>query len=350
MSISTAHFTVIDEPWLEFGKARAKRDPFGRDPQLGLIEFGPYSLQLGGRWHPRETHLIPVSAESDFDEVASITKSLTEFERVQTPGTYARTDFPGYDAAFRSELKVHCDVDGQRISDSLFSESLKNRSVKDGFNDIVSGLNAAIESTSKKVGIPNAIVVVYLSRDIVTQFRRLTPSFKAITPKKKRQPKNTGSSQLLLFDELNEPEEQETSEESLYHDLRRALKTRAMQSGTPLQILTDSFLTDEPSQPWAGKYWNVSCSLFAKAGGIPWRLPTEENIAHCGIRFGVSTNTSGVKILVGVAQVFARAVNSLPCVLGKRPRRVSDPVRRATFLRKDKRVSSFQMPSRTTNA
>ena len=107
---------------------------------------------------------------------------------------------------------------------------------------------------------------------------------------------------MVLFEEMIEAE---ADSDTLYNDLRRAIKVRAMQLGLAVQILTDSFLNEEESQPWCGKFWNVSCSIFCKAGGIPWRLPTSENIAHCGIRFGVSKDASGTQILVGVAQVFS---------------------------------------------
>ena len=70
------------------------------------------------------------------------------------------------------------------------------------------------------------------------------------------------------------------------------------------QILTNNFLDDDEAIPWAGKLWNLGTSLFCKAGGIPWRVTTAENVAYCGIRFGITKNPRGQSILVGLAQVF----------------------------------------------
>ena len=296
---SIASYTVLNEPFLEFGDAQPKEYSFEQDPQMGLQEYGPYSLKLN-RWHPQTTTVIPISADDEFDDVVGVLERLNKFERVEEPNWCVRTDFPGYEQTYRSKLIVETGKK-QTIPRATFDKALSERIPREGFEMLMGVLLDIIDECSADAA--NAILAIHLPKDIVTQFRTLTPDFKIAKPKKKRQRRTKdGMMQMFLFNEVEDPDDHQ---DSLYHNLRRAIKVRAMQRGVAIQILTDSFLTDEPSQPWAGKFWNVSNSLFCKAGGVPWRLPRKENIAHCGIRFGVSKDVTGTNVLVGVAQVFS---------------------------------------------
>lgn len=296
-----ASYLVVDEPKLEFGQSRGKDFPHEQDPQVGLAKYGPYSVQLGGRWHPTTTSIVPVAADDDFEQVADTLEQMSEFVRVKEPGTYARIDFPGFEAVYRSKLQVRRNLDGQVISRTVLDEALAERKVERGFKRLIEEIQQAVTSIAEQS--EGGVVAMYLPKDIVTQFRTLTPTFQSFKPKKSKTRKDLPGQMVLFEDMVSERDDER--EETLYQDLRRAIKVRAMQQGVSIQVLTDSFLTEDDSQPWAGKFWNVSCSLFCNAGGIPWRLPTEENIAHCGIRFGVSKDASGTRVLVGVAQVFS---------------------------------------------
>lgn len=295
-----AYYADLPEPNLEFGCARVSAGtPIHNDPQMGLAQFGPYSVQLGGRWHPPVTRVVPVACDVDFEDVAATLERLAAFERIEATSPYVRIDYPGYAAAYRSEFEMLRNVPGQIIPRKLFDEALRHHQVANGFRGLIRAIEEAVDSVIS--ARPDAILAIYLPRDIVTQFRTLTPDFQLATGRSKHRKQKDDRRQMVLFEDLLDEDDNET----LYHDLRRAIKVRAMQKGAAVQLLTDSFLLEEPSQPWAGKFWNVSCALFCKAGGIPWRLPTSENIAHCGIRFGISKNAVGTKILVGIAQVFS---------------------------------------------
>lgn len=298
-----ASYLVVDEPLLEFGESRHNGQiPQDPDPQVGLAEFGPYSSQLGGRWHPQRTVVVPVAADNDFLQVVTTLERMTRFIRIDEPGVSARLDFRGFEEVYRSELVVEKHIKGQVLSRSQFDDALKEHQPERGFKRLIELIGSAIDVVERERG--GAVLALYLPRDIITQFRTLTPSFGSIKRKKRKAKSGDRDSQMMLFEEFMSEDEDE-AEESLYQDLRRAIKVRAMQKGVAVQVLTDSFLTEDDSQPWAGKFWNLSCSLFCKAGGIPWRLPTNENIAHCGVRFGVTKDASGTQVLVGVAQVFS---------------------------------------------
>jgi hypothetical protein len=151
----------------------------------------------------------------------------------------------------------------------------------------------------------NEVVAAYLPPEIVKKFRSFRPDFTPAAMKIRREPKRMdGYKQRFLFEEYGDAQD-DNLEESLYHDLRRSIKVWCMRKDIASQILTDNFLIEDEGQPWAGKLWNVGTSVFCKAGGIPWRLPTNENIAHCGIRFGVTRQSGEPLILVGLAQVFS---------------------------------------------
>jgi hypothetical protein len=108
---------------------------------------------------------------------------------------------------------------------------------------------------------------------------------------------------FILLEELEHADAGEP-EETLFHDLRRSIKVMSMRMDIACQIVTDNFIDEDPGQPWAGKLWNIGTSIFCKAGGIPWRVVTNENVAYCGVRFGVTKDRKGQSILVGLAQVF----------------------------------------------
>ena len=290
-------YTVIPEPSLEFGVAK-RGDPLAIDPQTGLVSFGPYSSRLGGRWHPRSVRLIPVADESDFDIVADTLQRLNSFQRVDRRCPYAREDYPGFESAFKCPLEVSTQCEEQAIPSVVFATALSLPSAAEGYKTVVQACIRAIDSLGH-LGETD-IVAIYLPTTIVKKFRQFRPDFRPIEPRKAK--RKDDPSQMLLLEELAEPEREE--EETLYHDLRRSLKAAAMRKKVAIQVLTDNFLLDDDSQPWAGKCWNTAASVFCKAGGLPWRVPTAENLAHCGIRFGITKDTSGQSVLVGLAQVF----------------------------------------------
>jgi len=224
---------------------------------------------------------------------------LAEFERLAEPSPYARIDFPGFESIFHAQFEVLRDVTEQRIEDAVFQEALAYTSAASGYRLVVESIGRAV---AKLTLLPNDVVAVYLPPEIVKQFRSFRPDFRPV--QEKVEPKKKDSKQLLLFEELFD-EDRDSAEETLYHDLRRSIKAGCMRRGVATQVITDSFLTDDESQSWAGKFWNIGTSVFCKAGGIPWRLPTQENIAHCGIRFGITQDAHKKSILVGLAQVFS---------------------------------------------
>lgn len=294
-----APYAVVTEPELEFGRPRTD-DGRATDPQKGLEKYGPYSTRLGGNWHPATTTVVPVASTRNWKAVLTGLRRLQEFQRMPEPTALARIDYPGFESAFRSKLVLKASqTAAQVIDDARFKEALDQPSAADGYRHVLACVEQSFRQLPKMA--ESAVVALHLPPPVVEKFRLFTPDFKPVEPQ--RALSRPGRRRAVLLEELEQPEAKEP-EETLFHDLRRSIKVMSMRMDIACQILTDNFVNEDPGQPWAGKLWNLGTSLFCKAGGIPWRVVTNENVAYCGIRFGVSRDRKGQSILVGLAQVF----------------------------------------------
>lgn len=95
-------------------------------------------------------------------------------------------------------------------------------------------------------------------------------------------------------------------------DFRRQLKARIMEYGIPIQIVRETTLrlgpqTPEESRgltPLSDRAWNLSTTLYYKAGGKPWRLANaREGVCYIGTAFRRS-DTADVRTASCAAQMF----------------------------------------------
>jgi hypothetical protein len=298
-----APYVVLDEPVLEFGTARSGM-AHATDPQKGLDAFGPYSARLSEKFHPRTVRIHPIASADDWDRLVERLEKLKSFNRIEEPSPYARIDYPGFDSVFRSRCDIRYDAPGLRIEPSEFAVALDAESAATGYRHIISVLEQSLNLLGKTGD--NDVIALHLPKEVIERFRRFTPDFMPAEPVKKRRVDAKGRLRLPL-EEIGQEGQGEGVEETLYHDLRRSVKVMCMRRGIACQLVTENFLKEDPSQPWAAKLWNISTSIFCKGGGIPWRVVTDENVAYCGIRFGITKNQSGQSILVGLGQVFNAA-------------------------------------------
>lgn len=129
----------------------------------------------------------------------------------------------------------------------------------------------------------------------------LTPAqWKAL----KRLQDNSKDRQLSLFDEWNV---EESPEDLLYRDFRRALKARVMKFNMPIQIGRDHlFIDKETNQDAASRAWNMSVALYYKAGGIPWRIKNNgPETCFVGISFHPLKTTKRHLMRSSIAQAFS---------------------------------------------
>lgn len=102
------------------------------------------------------------------------------------------------------------------------------------------------------------------------------------------------------------------ADELLFRNFYRALKARMMQSpnAIPLQVVREhTYREDKAQQSAATRAWNLSVSLFYKAGNMPWR-PKElpQNFCFVGISFHYLKRQTGDIIYASVAQAFSSTV------------------------------------------
>ena len=300
-----APYVVLDETVLEFGAAK-KGAAHATDPQKGLNAYGPYSARLSPKFHPEKVCIHPVASANDWDKLVDRLAKLKAFQRIDDPSPYARVDYPGFDAAFRSQLHINRNAASLRIDPAEFATALDAESPAAGYRHVIS----VLERTFNGLGAlhDHDVIALQLPRDIVERFRRFTPDFVPAEPRKKSRASTDRSGRVRVpLEEIDQDRPGREAEETLYHDLRRSVKVVCMRRGIACQLLTDNFMKEDPGQPWAGKLWNISTSIFCKGGGIPWRIVSDENVAYCGIRFGITKKPTGQSILIGLAQVFNAA-------------------------------------------
>jgi len=100
---------------------------------------------------------------------------------------------------------------------------------------------------------------------------------------------------------------------SFYLNLRRALKTRAMKWGIPVQLIQWNTILGKkgrrqkgPIQEKSTRAWNFCTALYYKANGVPWRPTTfDQDTCFVGISFYVARELKGrLTMRSSVAQAF----------------------------------------------
>ena len=293
----------LDEPLLEFGAGDATT------PKQGLLTAGgPFSIRLGAA-HPPEVRIGLVGTE------AAVAATRAFFLRARTGVASESTnkmlfpDFPGFVAAFKSQLVIDDRLDAI-IDDQQLEHALAKREPL-AFEAALDLWGNAIAGVAARDFRPN-VVVCCLPQDLLARCRiieiKLTPDQRKAIKRKKEQ---IDSGQTSLFDLAPDSwlgEEVESDPEQLAsRNFRRALKATAMTSNMPIQIATQNLWADgQRNQDTATRAWNVSVALFYKAGGIPWRMQSRiDGSCFVGISFHHMRTTQRHFVYSSLAQAFS---------------------------------------------
>src|SRR5688500_5142959 len=210
--------TRLPVPELEFGGAG-----YFQDPRLGLMQAGPFDIRFGAA-HKTQIRIAVVGPKDTHQIVATwLSRCRGEISAQDPSGSQLL--FPGFTSVFRSDLVV--DPNWYLALDSTKIDQAMTLRPYDGFERIVAIYSQAIERAHQD--FQPDVVVCAISETIERRFwsvqRALSSAERATL---KHAAKQAVSDQLELpFDW--QPEE--STEDLLRRDLRRALKATAMRIG-----------------------------------------------------------------------------------------------------------------------
>jgi hypothetical protein len=234
-------YSVIEEPDLSFHPDR--QEDKSEHPLVGLVNFGPYSRSL-------INHVVdPIRIASIFPhgQGSIIKRILSELESHQQPKERLNylIEFPGFSRVF--------------------------------------GLRCVSANPSAHVELPQS-----LSNEISTSERPHLLLAEKIT-----QAINALQSQRTEFDimMIYLPELWSNCFEGIDDDfdLHDYLKAVTASIGVPSQILRESKVLAYPCR--ASVMWRLSIALYAKAGGVPWKIASSPpETAYIGLSYALKTN------------------------------------------------------------
>jgi len=290
--------TQLGSPALEFGGPG-----HFTDQKTGLIQAGPFDLRFGAAHRSQ----VRVGLVGPSDMVQKAQQWYSRCQGTITSGNDNLAQYPpfyGFKSIFHSALVL----DDRWIVE--FSESKQELTKalemkpRPRFEKVLSFYERATERLSKMQNRPDVIVCCVpenVARTCWSISQDLSPAQRRAV---KKESERTKMGQLSFFEGW-EPEE--TPEDLLSRDFRRALKARAMQHRMPIQIGRDHLFVDSPNnQDPATRAWNMSVALYYKAGGIPWRLKVDgPQTCYVGVSFHHMKTTRRHLVHASIAQAFS---------------------------------------------
>lgn len=249
----------LPEPLLEFGSVGASQDP-----KIGLQEFGPLSLRFGAA-HREHVRVGLVGTVEMLDHAKQWFERCAGYVRSSSENQALHPDFLGFEKIFRASLDLSRDWTWEINLGEL--KTALDHAPNERFNAVLDLYERGMHQIR---GERPEVIVVCLSKEVIEACRNVRAPKLTREEQKLMRRQQLGQLALPGLEELVE-----IQDTLLYRDFRRALKARAMDVGTPIQIGTDNlFLDSDGNENPASRAWNVSLALFYKAGGLPWRLKT----------------------------------------------------------------------------
>jgi hypothetical protein len=236
--------TILAEPKLLFANGRTHIHPL-----RGLVRFGPYGADLT---YPRAVRLAYFAPKEGMPRLEALVRELQGSVQVRDAPNYY-VEYPGFKGAFRIALVAPSGA----LSLTASAACAERAAAGDG-----AGLAQAIgDSLAALVGARRSFDVVFIY--LPTSWER---AFK-----------------------------------SEGFDLHHTLKAQLAPLSVPFQIVKEITAQRDRAQVM----WGMSVALYAKAGGIPWKLADHgRDEAYIGLSYALKQHSDGTEYTTCCSQVF----------------------------------------------
>ena len=237
--------SLLPEPVLLFGDGKTDIHPL-----RGLIANGPYSHDLRFPAHVRLAYLAPKDCIKSVETIVDEMQCSAQVS--EAPNYYL--EFPGFEKVFR--VPIYPAPDTLRFFPSEQCESLAK--AQDGERLVKELLHTVASTRSKRSSFD--VLLIYLPPEWQSSF---------------------------LYEGFN------------LHDRLKALIAPL---GIPVQIMIDTVFSRHCR---AQAMWGITVALYAKAGGIPWKLAdSNKDEAYIGLSYAMRKHANGMEYSTCCSQIF----------------------------------------------
>lgn len=273
------------------------------DPKVGLKEAGPFDLRFGAA-QLREVRVGIVGTATMNQDALKWIERCTGAISSGMKNIAQYPDYDGFSTIFRSTMSTNA-LWNYALNEEHLTQALSFKNDTERFEAVLQLYSEGIKRIADIENNRPNIVICTIPDSVLGACHHVERKLSENEKKafKKYVNLNRVTNQLSLFDQVIE----ETEEDLLYRDFRRALKAKAILARLPIQIGTNRLFVDgTDNQDAATRAWHFSVAVYYKAGGIPWRLKTETtDTCFVGITFHhVNTNQKSV-IKSCLAQAFS---------------------------------------------